>query len=239
MEQWGPDQVMNLIKQLEPIRDQAVQDKDSVTAMYSSFDPRKDARVTAFSKMINVFNSVQLALTFVSKHLLDLNWWKVIAREAISVSDARTYVKEFMSFFKIGFVQFLFSTTESSLRLFLRALDPSACRGGMASFKSVYDCLFRSKLSACPHEGVQLLDLFRLVRNTIHNNGVYFHPNGQDATVSWRGTLYEFKQSVPVDFVTWQFFLEVSNAVRPLMYTVVTDTNLRAIADEITDPFAN
>jgi len=53
MEQWGPDEVMNLIKQLEPIRDQAAQDKDSVIAMYSGFDPRKDARVTAFSKMIN------------------------------------------------------------------------------------------------------------------------------------------------------------------------------------------
>ena len=54
-----------------------------------------------------------------------------------------------------------------------------------------------------------------------------------------KGTLYEFKQSVPVDFVTWQFLLEVSNAVRSLMYTVVTDTNLRAIAHEISDPFAN
>lgn len=238
MKQWGPNDVMNLIKQLEPIRDQAAQDKESVMATYSSLNARKDARVTAFSKLINVFNSVQLALTFVSKHLLNLGWWKAVSKEVISVSDAKVYVEEFMGFSKIGFVQFLFSTTESSLRLFLRALDPTACDGGMAPFKSVYDCLFRSKLSACPHEGIELLDLLRLIRNTIHNNGVYFHRSGRDATVTWRGTLYEFKQAVPVDFVTWEFLLEVSNAVRALMRTVVEDTNLEAITCEITDPFA-
>lgn len=238
MEQWGPNEVMGLIKQLEPIRDQADQDKKSVAAMFSNLDPQKDTRITAFSKMINVLNSVQLAMTFVSKHLLDLNWWKAIAREEIPVSDARIYANEFMGFSKIGFVQFLFSTTESSLRLFLRALDPTACDGGMGSFKSVYDCLFRSHLSARPPEGIELLDLLRLVRNTIHNNGVYFHRNGQDATVTWRGTSYELKQSAPVDFVTWRFLLEVSDAARSLMYTVVTDANLRAVAHEITDPFA-
>ena len=230
--------MLNLIKQLELIRDQSAQDKESIMAIYSSFYPKKDARVTAFSKMINVFNSVQLALTFVSKHLLDLNWWKANSREEIPVSDVKTYVEEFMSFSKIGFVQFLFSTTESSLRLFLRALDPVACKGGMAEFKSVYDCLLKSKLSTCPNEGIELLDLLRLVRNTIHNNGVYFHPDGRDAAVTWLETLYEFRQSAPVDFVTWQFLLDVSDATRSLTCTVVADTNMRAIANEITDPFA-
>jgi len=237
MEQWGAKEVMDLIKQLEQIRDQTVQNKESVMALYSNFDPRKDARITAFSKMINIFNSVQLALIFISEHLLDLNWWKAISREVIPVSDVRRYVAEFMNFSKIGFVQSLFSATESSLRLFLRALDPAACDGGTGPFKSIYDCLFTTKLSACPPEGVELLDLFRLVRNTIHNNGVYFHRDGRNVTVTWRGTSYEFKQSLPVNFVTWQFLLEISDAIRHLMYSVVTDAKLRTMTREITDPF--
>ncbi len=238
MNQLGTNEVMNLVKQLEPIRDQAAQNKESVVAIYSNIDPEKDARITAFSKMVNVFNSVQLALTFVSKHLLDLNWWKVISRGEIPLSDARIYAKEFMGFSKLGFVQFLFSTTESSFRLFLRALDSTACDGGMGPFKSVYDCLLRSSLSLYPPESIELLDLLRLVRNTVHNNGVYFHRNWRDAAVTWRGTSYEFKQSTPVDFVTWQFLLEVSDDIRSLMHTIVTDANLRAITHEITDPFA-
>lgn len=238
MEQWGPNEVLKLIKRFELIRNQAIQDRESVIAMYSSVDPKKDARVTAFSKMISVFNSVFLTWTFVSKHLLHSNWWKANFRGDIPVSDAQIYIDEFVNFSRIGFIQFLFSTTESSLRIFLRALDPGACQGGTAEFKSIYYCLLKSKLSVCPTEGIELLDLSRFVRNTIHNNGVYFHADGRDTIVSWRGMLYEFKQSMPVDFVTWQFLYDISDALRSLMCEVVTDANMRAVTNEITDPFA-
>jgi hypothetical protein len=76
----------------------------------------------------------------------------------------------------------MFSSIESSLRLFLRALDPTACNGGMKEFNSIYDCLFNSKLATAPADGIELLNLLRLVRNTIHNNGVYFNPRGTDVT---------------------------------------------------------
>ena len=239
MREWGLKEVMDLIGKLEIVRHQAYQNEESVTAMYSNFDPRKDARITSFSKMINVFGSVQLALTLVSKYLLDPNWWETMMRGMISASDAQIHVSEFVNFSKIGFVQLLFSNTESSLRLFLRALNPLSCNRGSAEFKDIYQCLFRSKLSTCPPEGIELLDLFRYVRNTIHNNGVYLDRNGQDATVTWRGESYEFRQFAPVDFVTWGFLLEVSEATRSLIYTVITDANLRAVTGAIPDPFSS
>ncbi|MEC7227284.1 MAG: hypothetical protein VXW00_10475 [Candidatus Latescibacterota bacterium] len=133
----------------------------------------------------------------------------------------------------------MFLAVESSLRLFLRAIDPAACNGGMAEFKSIYECLFRSKLSAVPSNGIALLDLLRLVRNTIHNNGVYFHPNGNDASITWDGETFEFKQGSPVDFVTWDFMIRVSEALRQLLREVVEDATLKAIAAEIDDPFSH
>lgn len=239
MQQLEFSEVKGLVKQLELIRDQADQDKESVTTMYSNFDPEKDARITAFSKMINVFYSVELALIFAAKHLLDPNWWKVTYPKLISVSYAKTLANEFVGFSKLGFVQFLFSTTESSLRLFLRTLDPMACSRGTAEFKSVYECLLRSNLSTCPSESIELLKLLRLVRNTIHNNGVFFPRNGRNDSVTWHGTTYRFRQFAPVDFVTWGFLLEVSDATRRLMYTVVADDKLKAVTNTIPDPFAS
>ncbi len=147
MQQLGFNEVKDLVKQLELIRDQAYQDKESVTTTFSNFDRRKDARVTAFSKMINVFYSVELALIFVAKHLLHPNWWKATYPKMISVSYAKILASEFVEFSKLGFVHSLFSTTESSLRLFLRALNPTACDRGTGSFKSVYNCLLRINLS--------------------------------------------------------------------------------------------
>ena len=232
----GPDYIHQLIEQLQPVRDAFVDDKAEVMAIYSSIDPKHDARITAYSKAINVLNSVQLAFTFISKHLLHGQWWEAVARNPVPDQDKQIYANEFANFTKIAFVQGIFLAIESSLRLFLRALDPVACNSGMAEFKSIYECLFKSKLSTIPSDGIALLDLLRLVRNTIHNNGVYFNPSGNDASITWNGETFVFKQGAPVDFVTWEFLIRVSEALRQLLREVVEDINLKGISAEINDP---
>jgi hypothetical protein len=235
----GPDDVHRLIEQLQAVRDRAASDKSAIVALCSSVSPEHDARITAFAKFINVLNSVQLAFTFLSKHLLHKPWWEAVARTPIPDSDKQVYANEFANFTKVGFVHALFSTVESSLRLFLRALDPAACNGGTAEFKSIYECLFNSKLAKVPTGGVQLLDLLRLVRNTIHNNGDYFSPQGVSVTLNWQGKTFEFTQGVAVDFVTWDFLILVSDSLRTLLREIVEDANLRNVNGEITDPFSN
>jgi hypothetical protein len=235
----GPEEVHRLIKQLQPVRDRAVDDKAAVIKLYPFTTPEHDARITAFSKFINVLHSVQLAFAVISKHLLHKQWWDAIACTPIPDDDKRVYANEFANFLKVGFVHAMFSSIESSLRLFLRALDPVACNGGMAEFKSIYDCLFSSKLATTPSDGIQLLDLLRLVRNTIHNNGVYFNPRGGNVTLSWQGQTFEFRQGAPVDFVTWEFLIQVSDSLRILLRQVVEDTTLRNITVVIDDPFSH
>jgi len=163
----GPDDIHRLIDAFQSVRDGFVDDKEAVIAIYSFVSPKHDARITAYSKAINVLNSLQLAFTFISKHLLHGQWWEAVARSPIPDSDKQIYANEFANFTKVAFVQELFLSIESSLRLFLRAIDPAACNGGMAEFKSIYECLFRSRLSAVPSNGIALLDLLRLVRNTM------------------------------------------------------------------------
>ncbi len=152
-----PEEVHHLIEQLQPVLDRAVDDKTAVILLYPFATPECDARITAFSKFINVLNSVQLSFVFISKHLLDNQRWDEIARTPIPDDDKRVYTNEFANFVKVGFVHTMFSSIESSLRLFLRAIDPVACNQGMAEFKSIYDCLFSSKLAIAPTDGTQLL----------------------------------------------------------------------------------
>ena len=237
MTESGYDKFNSIINQLEQICNQSIQDKETIKGIYSKVNPKKDARITTFSKMINIFNSLRLSLAFVQKGF-NLNWWKgILCEERLPKPAILYYIGTFMNISKIGFNQLLFSNTESSLRIFLRALDPKACRGGMGKFQSIYYCLFKSKLSICPPEGIELLDLFRLIRNTCHNNGVYFDPDSIDRTINWRGKSYKFKHSTPIDFINWPFVMEISGAVRSLMYEVVIDKNLQIITHEINDPY--
>jgi len=237
MTESGYTKFNSIINQLEQICNQSIQNKETIKGIYSRVNPRKDARITTFSKMIDIFNSLRLSLAFVQKGF-NLDWWKgILSEERLPKSAILYYTGVFMNISKIGFNQILFSNTESSLRIFLRALDPNACNGGMGKFQSIYCCLFKTKLSVCPPEGIELLDLFRLVRNTSHNNGVYFDPNRRDRTINWRGKSYIFKHSAPIDFVNWSFIMEISDAVRFLMYEVVTDKNLQLVTHEIKDPY--
>ena len=131
-----------------------------------------DARITVFSKIINVLNTANLGYVFINKYLKKKDWWK--ENESLNVNE-RSIVKtveEFEMAIRIGLIQNVTYSIESSFRTFSRAIQPGACKDGFAEFKSIYSSLLK-KTSLQKHEN--LLDLFRNMRNTMHNNGL-FHP---------------------------------------------------------------
>src|SRR5690606_35296236 len=93
---------------------------------------------------------------------------------------------------------------ENAVRSLLRAVAPGAAKNGRAEFKSVCECLFRTHLRF-PEVDLALLELVRLTRNTIHNEGLHSPPNGMPAAVEYKGVTYDFPTGGPVEFVTWQF----------------------------------
>ena len=72
------------------------------------------------------------------------------------------------------------------------------CNNGTADFKSIYD--LKLKLQQQRKDYKDLLDLLRHICNTIHNNGVYFHPDGKNKTVTYKGEQYMFDIGKPVKF---------------------------------------
>lgn len=228
-----------VIRELERIRNSTSLEKERLIAAHPNWDSEKDARITSFSKFINVLNSTQLAFVFISRNLPNNGWWQDISKEPVSTSDRLAYTREFQNFVKLGFVQFSFSSIESAFRIFLRAIDPGACSGGIASFKSIYECLLRSNLSSAPAGAVELLDVLRHVRNTVHNNGVYFDRGGMNAQAIYKGVTYHFRHGQPVDFVHWGLLLTLTDDVRQLLVQVVSDKAIAGIAGQITDPFAD
>jgi hypothetical protein len=226
--------MIELIKKVQKARDLLVDDKNNLIASYSNWDKGRDARITLFSKCINTLNSTQLGMTFIYFHLTQKQSWNSVAHKTILDNDIQIYVNEFVMFVKIGFIHSLFSSIESSFRLILKALDPNVCSGGTAEFKGIYSCLL-TRLGLNKWE--VLLDLLRNIRNTIHNNGVYFHRSGRNETVSYNGNTYSFDIGKPVDFVTWDFLLDLLNDIDKMFVEVVSHRDVVAIS-MIIDPFA-
>lgn len=225
---------MNHIESIQIIRDNLFDSKDKIISQFPDWNPKKDARITLFSKLINVCNSTQLSFTFMHFHLTRVDWWKQIAKSEIPRKDSLMYANEFDMFTKMGFIQFTFSSIESAFRLFVKAIDQNACNNGTADFKNLYSWL----LKRCVLQSNEsLLDLLRLVRNTIHNNGVYFHKSGRNESVKYNGVDYNFTIEKPVDFMTWDFIFKLSEDVAKLVNAVV-ESNVITGLNQVNDPFA-
>jgi hypothetical protein len=227
------DKILLFIKQAQGVIGNIIADRKRIMLIYPNLNPEKDTRITVFRALQHLLDSVTLALGFMYHELGNKSWWNKVDKKQIPDSDIRIYFSEFGAFAKVGFVQCLVSCIETAFRAFLRSIDPASCNHGLAEFGSIYECLLKSKLSKCPPDGISLLDLLRLVRNTVHNNGVYLHKSGKNATVKWRGNYYKFIQGTEIDFVTWDFIIDISDNIRQLLCFVVEDSNLKAITSEI------
>jgi hypothetical protein len=201
-----------------------------------------DARLTTIANFGGVIDSTNLAFYFISKNLLppDNSWWDGYRPPFPSFNDYHrsVMVNGFNNgFVKVAFIQSLFSTLDSKFRIFLRELDPAACSGGTDAFRSIYTAL-RSRLTSVPADADDLIKLLRLVRNTIHNNGVYFDKRGRDEQVTYKGETYDFKHGKPVNFVHWEWLLERLEDVQELLFRVVNDPNILGVPHEMVDPYA-
>ncbi|MFP5380459.1 MAG: hypothetical protein ACLGHP_12080, partial [Vicinamibacteria bacterium] len=134
-------------------------------------------------------------------------------------------------------IQMTFSMLETTFRALLRTLDPQACSRGTAPFDGVAKCLLKTHLDQ-PPDALALVDLLREVRNTVHNNGIYFHRDWQDKAVQFRGVTYNFQIGKSVDFVGGPFLVERLDDVRELLWAVVTHPNVIGIPT-IPDPSAS
>ncbi len=142
---------------------------------YPNIRVEKDCRITFFSKSPVVIDSVTLCFIFAGRHLSNNRWWTTSAQsynlKPPYVESRVPIIEGFKQFTLLGFFHFMFLSMESSIRLITKNMDSIQYEKMQGSFDKIYSWLI-SKLNL-PRKYLRLMDLLRLIRNTIHNNGVY------------------------------------------------------------------
>jgi len=230
----GQVNVAQLAAEITAIRDRVIDEKLRLQVALPALSPTIDVRITCFSKFQNLLGSLQLGCGFWGLNLLSTEWWN--RHTSYPEPDRPILRSEFQMFLKLGLVQFSFSAVESSLRVFMRAVDAGAHAGATVEFKRVYDDLLLRRLVTPMPGHVELLDMVARIRNTIHNNGVYFHKSGRDADQRYRGQTYKFVHGKPVDVGGWPLLLLIVDDLVGLIRDVVRDPSVAGIAGDIIDP---
>ena len=140
---------------------------------------------------------------------------------------------------KYGFGMSFFTLIETYFRIFLRAIDPTACNGATSAFANISESLLGAKQLNFPNSdrlaALELLSFARLIRNLIHNDGVYFADDGIDKTVTFKDNSYTFRHGQQVNFVYWELLLNLAEDIRQLLVQVISHPQIMRSAN-IPDP---
>ena len=220
-----PDDLTHVRAAIEKAWQTYGQAADAVAACHPSWRAQHDARYGVFKKCANVLMAVHLAAWFCTSRSVNEAW-----REAYESGVTPTYPPQtaemFGTFVRKGMMEFLYSAVESSFRVFLRSLNPSACSEATGSFESVYVCLL-SRLDKRKWE--RLLKLWRLCRNTCHNNGVYLPRKGDSEEVAFEGTTYRFEKGKLVRYGDWDTLIRVATRACDMLVDIVMTPQLSAL----------
>jgi hypothetical protein len=226
--------VARLTTEITAIRDRLIDEKAKLQSEHPNWKIATDIRLTCFSKFQNVLSSFQLGCVFWDMNLLSDEWWdKVTDYPEFNRPLLR---REFQLFLKLGLVHFSFSAVESSLRIMMRVLDSTAYAGATVEFRKIYNDFFKQRLSKPMPCHIELLDMAAKLRNTVHNNGVYFHKSGKDATQNYKGRTYVFKHGQPIEFANWPLLLEITSDLVSMLVEVVRDPRIKNIPGTVVDP---
>jgi len=230
----GQINVARLTAEITAIRDRLIDEKAKLQSEHPNWKIATDIRLTCFSKFENVLSSFQLGCVFWDMNLLSDEWWdKVTDYPKV---DRALLRREFQLFLKLGLVHLSFSAVESSLRIMMRALDSTAHAGASVEFRRINSDFFEQRLSKPMPYHIELLDMAAKLRNTVHNNGVYFHKSGKDAIQNYKGRTYVFKYGQPIDFGNWPLLLEITSDLVSMLVEVVRDPKIKNIPGTIVDP---
>lgn len=182
-----------------------------------------DARITLLNKCSSVLSAVMLGYALIDKHLSKENWWSAHSTLPIDKNQMEQTGNAFEMLLRIALIHNILYAVESSFRIYVRAIDPDACVQGTAEFKNVYEWLLKKT-------GLQtysaLLDLWRNIRNTMHNNGLFIPTSRKDATVTYKGQTYEFHHGKPNEFVNTAFIVRLLPDIRDLLMALLTSDAL-------------
>ncbi len=194
-----------------------------------------DARTTSLSKVESVLHACLLGMIFVGQHLTDREWWERSMGTAPDDDHIEAYVSRYTEFTKIGLIQATFSSIESSIRLVLRNLSPDVYKRLRVDFRHICYYLIDEFMRDERQHYRAVTDIMRLIRNTVHNNGVFSPKSGRDVRIWYRDQIYAFEAEKVVNFADWELLLQIIADFSEFISRVMTQPVITELA-HIEDP---
>lgn len=187
----------------------------------------EDPRISIAGHLLDIASAAFLNLIHEKENLRFAAWWENHGfGTAVTAGIVPGLLESYDTINTVSLMFFSFSLFESGIRRIVRAIDPMACSAGAAQFRNIYEWLFaklrKDGWSYFPGDPSNFLDLYRVFRNTLHNNGAFYPPSGSDQEIEWLGQKYMFQYAIVPVFYGWEFNIMLLRGLVDLNYSIMT-----------------
>jgi hypothetical protein len=218
---YEPGEFDRLFRRLASVAEKTVRTRDQLGVAYPAWSVGKDARLNVFLRLHNQVKPTLFVTRALEDHFCRPEWWSDHLGQTPSETQILVELLNLSQFTKIGLLHQSFSTIESFCRAILKAVDATACNGATAAFKTIYEHLLGTRLGLSADD-YSVLELLRLLRNTVHNGGVVVHPRGANQKVVFKGRQYDFENEDIVKFADWNSLVDWLDAALVLLEQIVS-----------------
>ena len=191
-------------KRMENYADELISIFQTSATKYQGKFGANDVRFRVFLDIRATANSVKIYSILIENYTSETTWWK--ERKEFTNQFDNSLVKSInfslIEFTKFGHYHIINMHVEDTLRSIVKSLSPEACNKGTAEFKSIYSHIL-AELNLQTFE--PLFDIFRSLRNSIHNNGTCYNKNGANNNYLYNGINFNFDHGKIITVDTWGF----------------------------------
>ncbi len=184
---------------IEAVQNFAIAERTRLCNDFPSWSTEHDIRIGLLAKQVSITRTAALAFAIMRANLTHAQWWHQVFGAAPPPRDGAEIIHGFDRTHHTAVMHGTFVVFDSGLRVIARALGATD-RMVSGSFKPLLDWLIAGPLLSLRDSDVPILiNLWRHVRNSFHNNGLHVDPNGRDTRVVYRGQTYDFIHGRPVE----------------------------------------
>lgn len=225
-----------ILNDLESARSKATKYRNNLLEKYS-WDKPSDTRVGVFEQIGNLLLSLNLSITFLIRGYNDLDWLSSYLFGSLELSQnekekqLRAVQLNLYNFQRISFIYALMQVVEGSIRSVAREVIPDEDATGSFGIvcKNLNSQLTHSKMIT--QDMRTALDLLRVIRNTIHNNGYYYPDNDvkREKVILYRGREYKFEYGKPHSHATYSVLTDIILDILSFFRTLFEDPEVANI----------
>ena len=146
-----------------------------------------DVRISAFQKCMILFRNMYINLKLAKRDILTDSVYDLINQPTLFAMSSESIIFEYINCSKISMQLIIYSCIESTLRPIYVSLKLGNEHDRFSKvFKKIVNELKLNK------EYIDIMTILSNIRNTVHNNGVFIDPRGENYKIEYKGYTYEF-----------------------------------------------